>query len=65
MTALVAAAAPIFLAPAVLVLAMLLVERAIVITPEKLMPKLSRISPLSRLKNKFGRDGLFEFGKGS
>ena len=31
--------------------------------PDKLKPKLSKISPLSNAKNKFGRSGLFEFAK--
>ena len=30
---------------------------------KKLQPKLDRISPLANLKNKFGRNGLFEFAK--
>lgn len=49
--------------PAVATLLMLLTERAIVFAPDKLMPKLSRISPLATAKQKFGPDGLFEFAK--
>ncbi|MGB8813588.1 MAG: EscU/YscU/HrcU family type III secretion system export apparatus switch protein, partial [Paracoccaceae bacterium] len=55
--------APFFLFPAVAVLATLLAQRAIIFTPDKLMPKLSRISPITSAMNKFGRTGLFEFGK--
>lgn len=49
--------------PAVAVLLSLLAQRALVFTPSKLKPKLSRISVLSNAKNKFGRGGLFEFAK--
>ena len=59
----VVAIAPLLLAPAALVLLALVAQRAITVTPDKLMPKLSRISPLASAKNKFGRSGLFEFGK--
>ncbi|WP_102224050.1 EscU/YscU/HrcU family type III secretion system export apparatus switch protein [Acidimangrovimonas sediminis] len=55
--------APFVLIPAVLVVATLIVQRAFTVTPEKLAPKLNRISPLSTAKNKFGRSGLFEFAK--
>jgi flagellar biosynthetic protein FlhB len=54
---------PIFVVPAVLVLLAVLVQRAFVVTPSKLQPKLSRISLLQNIKNKFGRAGLFEFFK--
>lgn len=55
--------APWFLLPTALVFAALVAQQAIVFAPEKLMPKLSRISPLGNAKQKFGRGGLFEFGK--
>jgi flagellar biosynthesis protein FlhB len=58
-----AAAAPFFLMPMVFVLLTLTAQRAIVFAPEKLLFKASRISPLATAKQKFGRDGLFEFGK--
>lgn len=58
-----AALAPWFAVPLVAVLAMLLAQRAVVFSGEKLMPKLSRISPLANARNKFGRAGLFEFAK--
>ncbi|MEO0859497.1 MAG: flagellar type III secretion system protein FlhB [Pseudomonadota bacterium] len=51
------------LPPAALVLAGIIAQRAIVFAPEKVMPKLSRISIISNAKNKFGPTGLFEFAK--
>lgn len=57
------AAAPLFLLPATFALLAVIAQRAFVVTPDKLMPKLSRISVLSNAKNKFGRAGLFEFAK--
>ncbi len=58
-----AAIAPFFAIPALAVLAMVTVQRAWLFTPKNLMPKLSRISPVSNAANKFGPNGLFEFGK--
>ncbi|TCS66401.1 flagellar biosynthetic protein FlhB [Primorskyibacter sedentarius] len=55
--------APIFVMPAALVLLSLIAQRALVFAPTKLEPKLSRISLISNAKNKFGRNGLFEFAK--
>ena len=49
--------------PALLTLISLIIQRAIVFAPDKLMPKLSRISPIATAKQKFGPDGLFEFAK--
>lgn len=40
-----------------------LVQRALIFAPSKLAPKLSRISPIKGVANKFGRAGLFEFFK--
>jgi flagellar biosynthetic protein FlhB len=54
---------PLYLVPPLLVLALLVGVRGIVFAPEKLEPKLSRISVISNAKNKFGRSGLFEFAK--
>lgn len=54
---------PWVLLPAGAVLLALLAQRAIVVAPEKIMPKLSRIDPISNAKQKFGRSGLFEFLK--
>lgn len=55
--------APVFVAPAVLVLAVLVAQKGIVFAPEKLVPKLSRISPVANAKQKFGLSGVFEFAK--
>lgn len=57
------AVAPWFLGPAVLALLSILLQRSLIVAPEKLLPKASRISPISNAKNKFGRAGLFEFAK--
>mgnify|MGYP000105841901 CR=1 FL=1 len=54
---------PWFAAPAVLVIFSIIVQRGFVFAPSKLELKTSRISPISQAKNKFGRNGLFEFGK--
>lgn len=54
---------PWFIIPALLALLSLFAQRAIVFAPDKLVPKLSRISPISGFKNKFGRQGFFEFAK--
>ena len=47
----------------ILVLALLFATRGIVFAPTKLAPKLSRISVISAAGQKFGIDGLVEFGK--
>lgn len=54
---------PWFVVPAVAVLLSILAQRAFVMAPTKIEPKLSRISLISNAKNKFGRSGLFEFAK--
>jgi flagellar biosynthetic protein FlhB len=54
---------PMLAVPAVAVLASVLGQRSFVVSGEKLQPKLSRISPISGAKNKFGADGLFGFVK--
>ena len=54
---------PFFAIPPLAVLGMLLAQRALIFAPEKLKPKASRISPVSNAKNKYGRNGLFEFAK--
>ncbi|WP_343080499.1 flagellar type III secretion system protein FlhB [Ostreiculturibacter nitratireducens] len=61
--AVLASVAPWFLIPAALVLAVLFAQRALVFVPEKLAPRSSRISPLANARNRFGREGLFEFAK--
>lgn len=52
-----------FLLPALGVMGSILVQQSLVFAPDKLKPKLSRISPISNARNKFGRSGLFEFAK--
>ncbi|KEJ90547.1 EscU/YscU/HrcU family type III secretion system export apparatus switch protein [Sulfitobacter donghicola] len=54
---------PLFLLPAIAVILAMFAQNAWVFAPNKLQPKLNRISVLSNAKNKFGRDGLFEFFK--
>lgn len=49
--------------PAVCVIAILFATRSVVFSAEKIKPKLSKVSPLSNAKNKYGRAGLFEFAK--
>lgn len=61
--AVVLSVAPVFVLPASAAMLMLIAQRAIVLAPSKLAPRLSRISPLSGLQQKFGRNGLFEFCK--
>lgn len=63
MTAMIWALVPFFVLPGVLVVAYLLASKTLIFTPDKLAPKLSRISPMATAKQKFGRSGLFEFGK--
>ncbi|WP_108257766.1 EscU/YscU/HrcU family type III secretion system export apparatus switch protein [Mangrovicoccus ximenensis] len=54
---------PIFLMPALGVLLSLGVQRAFIFYGGNLEMKLSRLSPISNFKKKFGRRGLFEFFK--
>jgi flagellar biosynthetic protein FlhB len=54
---------PFFLIPFITATIMIIAQRAMIFTPSKLAPKLNRISPISGLKNKLGRKGLFEFLK--
>ncbi len=55
--------APLIMAPAMLILTLLTAQRAIVVAPEKLKFKLSRLSPISNAKQKYGPQGLMEFVK--
>ena len=57
------ASAMLFALPAAAVLLVLAAQGAIHFAPEKLEPKWARLSPLSTAKQKFGREGLFEFAK--
>lgn len=49
--------------PAILVLAVAIATRSLVVAPDRIAPKLSRISPLATASHKFGTEGLVEFGK--
>lgn len=57
------AALPWVAVPAAAVLLTITVQRGFVFAPDKLQPKMSRISPVSNARNKYGRSGLFEFLK--
>ncbi|MCB1398169.1 MAG: flagellar biosynthesis protein FlhB [Rhodobacter sp.] len=57
------AMAPVAILPAAAVIATLFALKGLVFAPQKLAPKLSRISPLSTAKQKFGPSGLVEFAK--
>lgn len=52
-----------FAIPAIVALLSVLAQRGFVVAPDKIQPKLSRISPISNAKNKYGISGLFEFFK--
>ena len=54
---------PWFALPAALALACILAQGGPAISGEKLQPKLSRISPLATMGQKFGAVGMFEFAK--
>lgn len=54
---------PFFALPACTVVLSILAQRGLVFAPDKIRPKLSRVSVISNAKNKFGRSGLFEFSK--
>lgn len=54
---------PWFAAPALAAVLVIIAQKSLIFTPSKVQPKLSRISILSNAKNKFGRQGLFEFAK--
>lgn len=59
----VGAMGPIFLIPAVFIVVSLVAQQAVVFAPSKIKPKLSKISPISNAKQKYGPDGLVEFVK--
>lgn len=52
-----------FAIPAALVVLCVIAQRAFVVAPDKVVPKLERISLIEGAKNKFGRNGFFEFAK--
>jgi flagellar biosynthesis protein FlhB len=49
--------------PPVAVLALLFATRGFLVTPDKILPKLSRLSPIATARHKFGAEGLVEFAK--
>lgn len=57
------ALAPVAVIPGMMALAALFALKGLVFAPEKLVPKLSRLSPLSNAKKKFGPSGLMGFAK--
>ncbi|SEM60475.1 flagellar biosynthetic protein FlhB [Loktanella fryxellensis] len=57
------AALPWVVFPAVGAILSTLGQQAFVVAPQKISPKLSRLSLLQGAKTKFGREGLFEFAK--
>ncbi|MBL4806043.1 MAG: flagellar biosynthesis protein FlhB [Rhodobacteraceae bacterium] len=59
----VGAIAPLFLLPFAAAFLSLLVQQVFIMAPSKIMPKLSRISPIEGFKNKFGKNGLVQFLK--
>jgi len=63
MMAAVSAVLPWFIVPASLVLLAVFAQKAMVFAPKRIEPKLSRLSIIKNAQNKFGRSGMFEFGK--
>ena len=49
--------------PVATIAAAIALQRSAVWAPKRMSPKLSRVSPISGAKNKFGPNGLFEFAK--
>lgn len=54
---------PLFALPMIAVALSIVAQRAFVVAPSKIAPKLNRISPIAGAKNKFGITGLVEFFK--
>lgn len=54
---------PLFVVPSIVVILAIIAMQGFTFTGSKLQPKISRISLVSNFKNKFGRNGLFEFAK--
>lgn len=54
---------PLLLLPMGAAIFSIAIQRGFVIAPDRIAPKWSRISPLASLGQKFGREGLFDFGK--
>jgi flagellar biosynthetic protein FlhB len=49
--------------PPILVLALVIATRSFLVTPDRILPRLSRISPLATARHKFGPESLVEFAK--
>jgi len=54
---------PWLLLPLAAVLLSVIAQQGFTVSAKKIEPKLSRLSPLSNARQKFGRDGLFNFAK--
>lgn len=52
-----------FLVPGAFALLAAIAQNALVFAPVKLKPRLSRVSPVAIARQKFGREGLFNFAK--
>ena len=50
-------------APAAMIVAVLAAQRGIVLAPQRIRPKLSRLSPVKNAEQKYGPRGLVEFAK--
>jgi flagellar biosynthetic protein FlhB len=55
--------APLFLLPTLAAVAALVVQRAVVFAPDRLVPRLDRLSPIAGASRRFGIEGLAEFVK--
>lgn len=62
LSVLAAIAAPLFF-PSAVTLVSVFLQRAMIFTPDKIIPKMSRISMISNAKQKFGTQGMVEFLK--
>lgn len=54
---------PVFMLLILAIVVSLVLQRAVVFAPSKIKPKLSRLSPISNAKQKYGTTGMVEFGK--
>ena len=54
---------PLFSVPAAMVFLTIVVQRNFTFTPNKIQPKLNKISLIANAKNKYSKNGLFEFAK--
>lgn len=57
------ALSPVFLTPMAIIGMYLISSKSLLFTPSKIKVKASRINPVEGLKNKFGKNGLFDFVK--